>query len=753
MAYQANRSYDREEEDARSTANNANNIRNAADVAIATKNPYAMAAGAAVKVADKVTGGKSSEMLGKGMTAANKIAPGGRQVQKLSNNLNESGASDTIGKAASVKNGMNNAAGAASNTQGGGPGSLPSSVDKIPQTSPPAVDANADSSKDDKKDENGKSKGLVSFFAKQMIVQTFILLLPIILVVFIVVAVAALVTGVVSDYDDAFGVSQTVGEETGGFYHESASKEQQAFYDRVNNVKLTYQAYGKEVDALKIVAIYHVLKANGAKIDYNSMNEYTIASFADATLDGDVYNEETFKNNLINTIIPKYLPKSSDKERQSMANEIIDYVKRYNSLVGKPTGSNSYSSCASSGTCSYDIKGYYIQGKGNVTENLQLSNVYVRLMECGVGSGHDYGGTFGKPLAGEELVPFEKYILGVAYQEIGDSPEHAFKAQMVAARSFVLARHADMGGWRKIVQEGDKWIIPVASCTQDQVYCNPDKGCSSNINGQWGMVYSGINTASHAMKPALPQNSAYRRYASETEGEVLVNSQGNIIYAGYGSSQSNSFSTLASKGLNYKQILLQTYNQGSSNYGATDVVKASCSNSSGSCVSTGDYASWKQCGAPWSNVAMGNSGSTICNIGCLVTSVSILIAKSGTQVNLTEFNPGTFVNYLSSHGGFVSGGNFVWASPQGVAPAFKHAGSVSVSGMSRSAKLEKLKELVTKGYYVVAEVKGNTGQHWVAIDNVSGDTIYMMDPGSNATDMWAQYNWANTSMYHYYSVG
>ena len=33
---------------------------------------------------------------------------------------------------------------------------------------------------------------------------------------------------------------------------------------------------------------------------------------------------------------------------------------------------------------------------------------------------------------------FEKYILGVAYQEIGpDAPAEAIKAQMVAARSYI----------------------------------------------------------------------------------------------------------------------------------------------------------------------------------------------------------------------------------------------------------------------------------------------------------------------------
>jgi len=84
--------------------NNANTIKNAAEVAIASKNPYAMAAGYAVKGLDKITGGKSTQALGKAMTKINKTAPGGQAVQNASNKLSESGAGDAIGKAASMKN-------------------------------------------------------------------------------------------------------------------------------------------------------------------------------------------------------------------------------------------------------------------------------------------------------------------------------------------------------------------------------------------------------------------------------------------------------------------------------------------------------------------------------------------------------------------------------------------------------------------------------------------------------------------------
>ena len=75
--------------------------------------------------------------------------------------------------------------------------------------------------------------------------------------------------------------------------------------------------------------------------------------------------------------------------------------------------------------------------------------------------------------------------------------------------------------------------------------------------------------------------------------------------------------------------------------------------------------------------------------------------------------------------------------------------------MTKQQKLDKLNSLLSQpGVYVVAEVKGNTGQHWVAVDSVVGETVNMMDPGgATSTDMWATYNWANTSTFTYYKVG
>ena len=768
MAYEANRSGDPELEKERNDANNANNIRNAADVAIASGNPYAAGAGLAVKGVDAVTGGKGSEIAGKALTNANKVVPGGKKLQDVSNDLSESGASDKIGKAASM---YNQAKGQPDekvvperknqvppnqmgNTGGEQQGSLPSSSDEKEKSSrreESKEETPNDSSEEKEKKKRSLLGGIVLSAMAKMIL---FIITPLLIGFLFLMLVISIVSGMFTGYQDAFGVSQTVGEETGNIYT-ATSADQQAFYDRINNLKAEYEASGQEFDPLKIVGVYHVLKEHGANIDYDDMTDSVIREIADAMMEDGFYSSETFKQKLIDTIIPRYLPKTSKDERERIAQEVLDYVDNYYDLIGKENeNSSSSSSFCAANNCSYDIKGYYIRGKGNVAENKQVSNLYVRLMQCGSASGHNYGGTFGKPLEGEDLIPFEKYILGVAYQTISeDAGEDAIKAQMVAARSYILARHADLGGWRTLQKEDDKWVLQVAACNQDQAYCDPDKGCSGT-SAQWGQIYSGLDHNQGFKKEPLSLGSNLRSYAADTSGEVVTNEEGYIVYTGYQQAEQNQFISLGKSGVNYKQILLQVYNQGTRNYGAKNVEKASCKADSSYCgVSSGEFASWKQFKGPWTNVQIGSSGKTIQQIGCLATSVAILIAKSGVPTKVSPFNPGTFVEYISARGGF-SGGNFVWRAASIAAPNFHYQGKVGLAGLSRAEKLDKIRELANQqNVYVVAEVKGDTGQHWVAIDSVNGDTINMMDPGSNSTNMWQQYPWGNTSCLAYFKVG
>ncbi len=707
------------------------------------------AAGKAVDLASKTKLG--DKILNKGAEALNRIPGVGKTMKKLDDKKVLDAADKAVDVAsANPQNAAGGAAGAGANAAKGGAtsGAGESVLDKPSKPSKPNfLGDNDDSDKETPSTFDGLFSG--SMQAKLAIVTILFGGFFFFIIFFVVVAQGS---GIVTSYDEAFGVSDATGGMTGGVDYETADSEAQDFFDRVADVKNSLQAHGKTFDAVYISAVYSVLTRRGAKLSYNDMTTGVITEIANAMFSGNSFSKETFKQNLIHNIFPKYLPNKSAKTYENMADEVFEYYDDYFSLIGATA-----SSCASLGSCVYEIKGFYIKERGNVAKSMSITDLKVRLMQCS----DQYGsGTWGEPLEGEELVPFEQYILGVAYQEIGPSaPDEAIKAQMVAARSYALARPTEMGNTygKKLEQESNgQWILQMASCVADQVYCNPDLGCSAMNDGdQYGTVRSGLDHGVKFKDP-MPSDHKMRTLANETMGEVLVNDQGYIVSAGYVQTEQDKFTELANQGLNYKQILLQVYNSGSRNYGASDIDKMNCNTGSGSgCNSTGStgpYAGWKQGDPAWSTITIGNTSSTIGGVGCLVTSVSMLIAKSGVDVNVDgDFNPGTFVQKLNQIGGF-DGSNFIWSSVSSVAPNFQFVAKTYVSGQSQQQKLSTLQGLLDQGYYVVAEVKGNTGQHWVAIDGIDGNNILMMDPASQSTSMWQQYNWANTSQYAYFKV-
>ena len=175
-------------------------------------------------------------------------------------------------------------------------------------------------------------------------------------------------------------------------------------------------------------------------------------------------------------------------------------------------------------------------------------------------------------------------------------------------------------------------------------------------------------------------------------------------------------------------------------YGATD---------------SGEYVNWRQAGQSWSNIKIGNTNSTIGNIGCLVTSIAILIEKSGVPTpNIEPFNPGTFVEALNKNGGFDERGNLYYGPISKVVPNFKYVGNVNLRGKSRSEKLALITQYVNAGYFVTEEVKGATpgNQHWVAVTGVNGNNVIMVDPASNQTDMWSAYEWSKSSQFNYFKA-
>lgn len=449
-------------------------------------------------------------------------------------------------------------------------------------------------------------------------------------------------------------------------------------------------------------------------------------------------------------LVISFIGGADDEDEQAGAKEsrkegYVDKEKakntKYESYI---KGYNESSTSSTSGTnCTYNIKGA-TNGQSSTKYEKQISNLKVRLMHSSFCDGTD-----NTPIEGESLVDFETYILGVVYAEIdgGRNKTHA-QVQAVAARSFILDR-AIRGGNRsdgvKLEQENGQWILQVRNCVADQVFCNPDQGCSKRgpRDNQKLDVYSGLNKTVTYKNP-LSANSKSRSWVAETSGQILSTKDGYVVGTDYASTKQNEWASLG-ENYDYKQVLLKQYGANK------QILSASCS---GGTTSTGDYSSWKQYGESWSNIHLGSSSNTIQSAGCLATSLAILVAKSGVSTNVSgELNPGTFVQALSKNGGFSKSGNLQWNAVEKVAPNFVWQGNESVLGKSQKQKLNKITSLINSGYYVVAEVKGNTGQHWVAIDSVNGKTITMMDPGSTYTSMWQQYDWKNTSRLVWFKAG
>lgn len=205
---------------------------------------------------------------------------------------------------------------------------------------------------------------------------------------------------------------------------------------------------------------------------------------------------------------------------------------------------------AGTGVCSYNVDGKTV------------SNIKVRLLNC-------EGDT---AVAGEELIDFETYITGVVYQEIGDASYEALKAQAVAARSFALTRPGIMGGAYGIsLEEKDgQWILSLRSCTNDQVFCNPNKGCWSDVEGgqtsdsepeNWPncTVHSGYAKDKKWTRKSLADDSNIRKAVEETKGEVLVDSNGKIVNTDFTNTNQERWNSLALGGRDYFEILMKDY--------------------------------------------------------------------------------------------------------------------------------------------------------------------------------------------------
>ncbi len=165
-----------------------------------------------------------------------------------------------------------------------------------------------------------------------------------------------------------------------------------------------------------------------------------------------------------------------------------------------------------------------------------------------------------------------------------------------------------------------------------------------------------------------------------------------------------------------------------SNYKKNSKVESNGSSNSANGEVSGEWQKWTQCGMPYSKTKLGNSNETVCSVGCLVTSISIQIARSGTTLKVDKFDPGVFANNMT----FASDGSLTSSDYSSIAPNFKFVTKIDVKGLSNNQIIEKINSYTGGNYYfTIYGVPTTSGtQHHVAYLSAENGVIKVQDPTS-----------------------
>ena len=414
------------------------------------------------------------------------------------------------------------------------------------------------------------------------------------------------------------------GEKGSTSYYANNNPKLQKFYDNVIATKDSYSENGKSINTMYITATYHILREYDTVVTLDDMTQDEINKLADGMLgESTVYSEETYRKFLTEEYFPQYI---SAARVDAAVDRVFEYIEQYMDRVHPKT---SGCSTVTGGSCQYSLKGVH----GYNTDPLTISNLQVRLM-----SSSFCGGTDGKALD-EDLVPFENYVLGVTYGEIGQAfNTETEKVHMIAARSFALARPTVMGNSSgvKYVTSGGQTVLQLRSCVADQVYCNTELGCSKDVaaGNQYGIVYSGANTHANTYKEPLSNypNSTLKSSWQETLGMVGLDKDGKVVEMGYAVGNGNKddwvWKRWAESGMDYVQIILRAYPE------VTEIKKMNCSSTS----EVTDSAFVQVAARIWKQIA---------NDGYQYTSGSVAIPPSDKKINCSAF-----VNWVLYEYGF-----------------------------------------------------------------------------------------------------
>ena len=399
-----------------------------------------------------------------------------------------------------------------------------------------------------------------------------------------------------------------------------------------------------------------------------------------------------------------------------------------------------------------DFKGYFFencsttygsQSAGSVEVDEMLKGnilVDVKISSCTTGKNvWDCESIYDSP------IDIAKYVKGVTYEEIGvsgSSDIEKVKAQMVAAKSYVIGRAKSMG-WGVRKDNSGNYIVTIRNNTNDQDYCDIDVGCKSGktkVNSN--NIRSAVDDATRAKL-----DEAWEA----TKNVYIQNSKGSLV--GEFCDNRTGICNLCKKGTclaheelsnysstSYKDILLDQYSSyslleqdGEFASAIVGVANTTCSttndNSNFIYYAQNDYANTAFCGRSLSSGKNGcANGDSICTSGCGVTSAAMAVATLTQNKSITPetINSSARVGTDCGSDG-TTGSLFPYVSSNN-----------GLEAKSISTKKDIISTLDSGGL-VIANVAGvfgdgiykTDGGHYVVIRGYSGDNVYIADPWQN----------------------
>lgn len=610
----------------RNDANNANNVRAAAEVASKIDHPYAKAAGEAVKLADKVTGGKASEKIGKNLTKVLKRQGlRGKMMQAALNKMSESGTTDRLNSAMSKTGG---------NTPGGG----------APKTAK-APDAGTENKVKENAEENSANEGLGSTVGSTNKIIKYGLIgcssiMPLLIFAVLFTGASQVFVNSISlgTADSLSGeeVEEKINDKGDEGIEEEKSDDDVA-YDIYINDETFFSFKNSKLSDNKIIQIA-------------SEKKYLRRKYNEATLDK----------------IEDFYPSVKNESKNYDENMVYDFFyKMYNLYV-------SYRD-------NYDV--YLDLPLLMSTLNLQSSDKNI-IFSSNL-SPEDRQKT-ARELPIDEFDYYYDWI-NSGYKISRNNSQHDM--ELLASR--MVSR-----------QSKETCVDSAGKITQENILRDNEIGTQTLICAE-GETYKveepkfDIDTKKY--KEFLKQFLEKKYYLNGeydiegdmlNQGEVSENQEGNIQKP-----------------------------------------------------AVGDFRSWTQCKQSWSSMTVPNSSKNMCQIGCLITSISMQIARSGTVITTESLDPGIAVKKFN----FASGGNLYWNSVRNLAPNFLYKSKINLVGMDKEAIASKLLSYDPSKYYIVlhvGKISRSKAHHYVALDYVDDATnkIYIMDPSSTKnTDLYEIY--------------